>query len=341
MRSQYFFSNFGSRDVRNGQIQKALSLSKLFERIFGSGYVPVDVVRNKFSLRKVFTEFHKENVYLVSLGRNGIRLFAVFFLISAKVLFLRERPAVYYFVVGGWLGDLARKSLLIRIFLREAQVVLVETEGLARELRCLGLSAIVFPNFRSFQYEGSKRLSESTIRLCFCGRIREDKGVLVAMDLVDYMRSLGVEVLLDFFGVIDCEIEARFSSRLIPNVIQYKGTYSTENEAIQILRRYDFLVLPTSYYGECMPGVVVEAFCAGTPVICSDWRSMGEVVNDGRDGFVVGLHNFVSDAACILMKVKETNEYAKLSSESLNSARHKYSEDAALSILREVLVRFE
>jgi glycosyltransferase involved in cell wall biosynthesis len=52
------------------------------------------------------------------------------------------------------------------------------------------------------------------------------------------------------------------------------------------MREHDALVLPTFFPGEGYPGVVIEAYFAGIPVICSDWMSIPEIV-DGRQGILV------------------------------------------------------
>ena len=46
------------------------------------------------------------------------------------------------------------------------------------------------------------------------------------------------------------------------------------------LANYDALVLPTYYPGEGHPGVILEAYAAGIPVIASRWMGIPEVVPD-------------------------------------------------------------
>ncbi len=55
----------------------------------------------------------------------------------------------------------------------------------------------------------------------------------------------------------------------------------------RVLAEHDALVFPTWYEGEGMPGAVIEAMQAGLPVIASDWRSLPELVVDGRNGLLV------------------------------------------------------
>ncbi len=54
----------------------------------------------------------------------------------------------------------------------------------------------------------------------------------------------------------------------------------------RVLAEHDALVFPTWYEGEGMPGAVIEAMQT-LPVIASDWRSLPELVVDGRNGLLV------------------------------------------------------
>lgn len=336
MRNCYLFSNFGDTDVRNGQVQKALALKKLLGSRFCAEFFPVDVSRRVANLLKIFTRFRPDSIFCVSLGKNGIRVFALLYLLAASLLGKRRAPQLFYFVVGGWVYELARSSSLVQLFLRKTDAVFVETKSLASELSMLNVNAVVFPNFRSRLYENPKSMGTATIRLCFCSRIREDKGVLLAIDLVHLLLGGGKRVVLDFYGAIEPEFSDVFFSKLKEGVIQYKGFYHSEDEAIALMRQYDFIVLPTSYYGECMPGAVVEAFCAATPAITSDWRYMREIVDHGQNGLVIGLADFPRHAAAALMRVVDDGLYDRFSQKSLLKARSFYSELAAHDVLNAI-----
>jgi glycosyltransferase involved in cell wall biosynthesis len=316
----YMFANFGGADVRNGQVQKALALRTLFAKRLGADFTPVDLGTSRSNLRHVFANFRADNVYCVSLGRNGIRAFAFAYRLAARIAGRRRgRPKLYYFVVGGWLAQLAAQSPGLLRFLRQVDVTFVEAEGLAAELRRLGVNAQLFPNFRFRLFDAPKPLASGPVKLCFCARIRRDKGALLAAAMAQRMCAAGQATVLDFYGAIDGDFGAEFEACLRDDIVRYRGSYRTEDEAMEIMRAYDFLVLPTSYAGECMPGAVVEAFCVATPAVISDWRFNSEVVDDGRTGFVVGLKDFSTVAA-----------------ERLAKARRAYSEAAALEALNAI-----
>ena len=47
------------------------------------------------------------------------------------------------------------------------------------------------------------------------------------------------------------------------------------------------MLFPTFWKGEGFPGVIIDAFVSGLPVIASDWNMNAEVVVDGENGFVI------------------------------------------------------
>jgi glycosyltransferase involved in cell wall biosynthesis len=53
------------------------------------------------------------------------------------------------------------------------------------------------------------------------------------------------------------------------------------------LADYDVLVLPTFWKGEGYPGVIIEAFCAGVPVIATSLDGIKEIVSHGKNGLLV------------------------------------------------------
>jgi glycosyltransferase involved in cell wall biosynthesis len=333
MKKWYLFANFGTVEKRNGQIQKALALRTLLSQRFGADLVPVDLRARRLNLLEIAKGFRAAHTFCVSLGQNGIRAFAWVYLLCSKVYPRRWRPRIVYFVVGGWLPQFAASRPYLLRFLKELDTIFVEADGVAVELRKLGVQAQSFPNFRHRLFDRPKPAPGKPLRLCFCARIRHDKGPLLAIDMAEKLQSSGHPCILDFYGAIEPEIATEFQSRLRDGVISYRGSYESEDEAVAIMREYDFLLLPTSYHGECMPGALVEAFCAATPVIAADWRFMSEFVEHGTDGLVVALPQFAADAATEVVKVLREDKYAQLSRACLSRASHTYSEAAASSIL--------
>jgi glycosyltransferase involved in cell wall biosynthesis len=98
----------------------------------------------------------------------------------------------------------------------------------------------------------------------------------------------GTRVELDVYGhfLPDDPYEGRFRERCddVPSA-RFRGKLPNE-AVIPTLQEYDVFAFPTFYEGEGFPGVVVEAFAAGCPVLATDWNYNGEIVRSGVDGLL-------------------------------------------------------
>ena len=74
---------------------------------------------------------------------------------------------------------------------------------------------------------------------------------------------------------------------LLPNV-SYKGLLNlTSKEGYEELSKHDVFLFPTFYENEGFPGVVVDAYIAGLPIIATDWHFNAQFVKDGSTGVVI------------------------------------------------------
>lgn len=115
-------------------------------------------------------------------------------------------------------------------------------------------------------------------RFLFAGKLCPEKGIHTLVEVFSSLTDRGVT--LDLVG------EARGADRswwenlrrdLPPNV-QARGGL-TPGDLRAALPTYDCLLLPTQWTNEGYPGVVIEAFVAGVPVIVSDVPPITEIVD--------------------------------------------------------------
>ena len=72
-------------------------------------------------------------------------------------------------------------------------------------------------------------------------------------------------------------------------VVGYKGILTHEQVSAKLIS-YDALILPTFYEGEGYPGVILEAYSHGLPVIATRWRSIPEIV-DEESGLLISVRS--------------------------------------------------
>jgi glycosyltransferase involved in cell wall biosynthesis len=103
----------------------------------------------------------------------------------------------------------------------------------------------------------------------------KSKGIETILRSVPYLPS-GVKI--DLFGPLD-EYMAEDINCRGSQCVRYRGIL-TQREVMTRLWDYDALVLPTSHAGEGYPGVILEAFSHGLPVITTRWMSIPEIVDE-------------------------------------------------------------
>lgn len=128
-------------------------------------------------------------------------------------------------------------------------------------------------------------------KFVFLGHVNKDKGL-------DYLLSatqqLDASYTMDIYGPIQDPV---YHSVFEKNK-HYRGVLKKE-EVLPTLQNYDVLVLPSFYRGEGYPGVVIEAYSLGLPVIATRWRAIPELVQSGTTGLLIATHSVTELVAAI------------------------------------------
>jgi glycosyltransferase involved in cell wall biosynthesis len=187
------------------------------------------------------------------------------------------------------LGPLPR-ALVKQLFSRAS--MLLETRALVShfERRFPGSRCIWYPNSRPVD-PGAATRSPATPdrgarRFVFMGHVKRTKGV---GEILEASRHLGSrDVHIDVFGPpLDGFQLTAFEGY---ERVTYRGVIPPERVS-ETLRSYDALLLPTHHPGEGYPGVILEAYAEGLPVVTTRWRSIPEIVDDGVSGILIPPHD--------------------------------------------------
>lgn len=249
---------------------------------------------------------------------------------------------VTFFVVGCSLIEKLKNNKLKVKDYRALKCIYVQANKMKNELNDLGLGNVAkVSNFKTFQSGNTRphNYTNKPLKLFYIGRITPKKGIGLAIDAINELNRDGVNFTLDFFGPLDNEIKSTFLNQIDKTTyLNYCGILDLVNDkkVYQSLLKYDIFVFPSYWPGEAFPGVFIDSFIVGKPIIASDWHYNSEIVKDGYNGLL-----FASkDKNDLIIKLKAINNnrglLEKLSNNALKSSKN-YHTNYVLKVLDDVL----
>lgn len=111
-------------------------------------------------------------------------------------------------------------------------------------------------------------------RFVFIGHVKPTKGI---REIIAAGEQLDPAITVDIYGPLMDGIAERDFTGL--KTVRYCGVLPPE-EVIPTLRAYDALLMPTHLDGEGYPGVILEAYSAGIPVIATNCGAIPEILDE-------------------------------------------------------------
>lgn len=276
----------------DGQTIKTVSLYYALKESRMLGISCVDTYQIKISKTSFLLTLLKQMLVtkncIVMLSKKG--RFFLFPLLWIYITFLNGR--VFHYVVGGRLEDEYLNSPIIRFTIKKFERNWVESQSQALALKNMGLiNAEYLPNFKLIPILKKEDLvfqsPNSEFKFCTFSRVVKEKGILDAIEAIEELRQKGVECCLDIYGPIDKTFQEEFRNvlRSSGTWVKYKGIVPA-NKSVDVIKSYFMLLFPTTWSGEGMPGSIIDAYCAGVPVIARRWRHSEEIIENDVTGFL-------------------------------------------------------
>jgi len=136
-----------------------------------------------------------------------------------------------------------------------------------------------FPNTRPINDLINVNNRGKASRFCFVGKVWKEKGIDL---IISAAKKLPKEISIDIFGPITEEAFNEYFNNHINNnqaLVTYKGEIGRE-QILKTIANYDALLLPTRWITEGHPGVILESFSVGLPVIASNWNGIPELLDE-------------------------------------------------------------
>ena len=201
--------------------------------------------------------------------------------------------------------------------------------------------------FTQIGFDGKVRVFPNMIDLNGCGRTHRDRVALgVPKDRIvvlfvasHFTREKGVMELLraasivekihrDVFfvciggGALEGEMRAFCRRHRMEERVLFPG-FLSHDSILQYLNASDMFVLPS--YSEGFPFVILEAMSAGLPVVATPVGAIPEIVEDGRNGFLVGLRDAAALAEKIVFLAEDGALRKRMGRENLKKVGERYN----------------
>lgn len=243
---------------------------------------------------------------------------------------------IYYWVIGGSIANWIKDKRVKSEPYRRLKFFIVEGSDMKLTLGECGFDNVIhIPNFKDITYLPIKKQStDKRLHFVFLSRIMPEKGCDEIMQATRILlnEGLGDSFIVDFFGKIDNAYAKSFMSQVetISNV-SYNGFLDLrDTKNYDILSRYDIMLFPTYWHGEGFPGILIDAFIAGLPVIATDWSQNKDILKEGETGILIPVHD-VEALAEAMKKMIMNRDDLMLMSDKCQQLAKTYDTDEVLS----------
>lgn len=247
----------------------------------------------------------------------------------------KAKCTYHYAVLGTGVADNLDSSK--KKFLTLIDHIYVETPTARNKLVAAGFTQTTeMKNFKNYKTELSDIVNVShnfPIRLCMFSRIEKKKGFTNAISTINKLHLIKKEKIfeLDIYGLIEKDYEKEFENILKAyDFVTYKGI-ADPGEAVDILKEYSYLLFPTEYYTEGIPGTILDSFASGLPVIASRWKYCDDLIPN-ECGYKFDLGNY-NDLMNVLELVINNNPDINMRRACLEHSKEYVPEKAIIPLL--------
>lgn len=333
-RNIIFLGGIGKTNAFGGELSK----NKFLLNFLVSHNYSVKLV-NSHNARKCPFKLLKLFIYLFFLKRADLVIstsFGNIYWLIKLLYYLNPQRKVYYWCIGGTFHTRVVNGEFNIKYISYIKEIYVEAHLMKRTLSLCGLTNVkVVPNFKAVPYlPDIKKQDSEIVRFVFMSRICPEKGVDLIFECAKCLNTNHYDnkFTIDFWGINYYNNPQDFLAKINEfKNIRYCGELNlTNNSGYDVLSSYDVMLFPTFWYGEGFPGVVIDAFIAGLPVIISDWNFNTEIIENEKTGIVVKSNDV--DALLDAMKAMLDKKYnIKEMSRNCRNKAKSYDSDIVLS----------
>jgi len=254
-----------------------------------------------------FTYFRVKHISLHS-SRDYI-IFAPFIILIAKIfgktISLRKFGGEAWSVYSRAYG--IKKRILFFIF-SNFDFLFFEMKSIVNNFITINKNTFWFPNVREKPNIKLEK-KEFKKRFVFISQIFKEKGV---DEILEASLQLPKDYVIDLYGPIK---DNRYGEDYFKSYRVHYGGALNADEVLDTLSKYDVLLLPTYYKGEGYPGIVIESYSIGVPIIVTNLKGLSEITDNKKTGVIIEPKNVKELVEAILYF--NSKNYQKISQYAL------------------------
>ena len=266
-----------------------------------SSYCPSLVVIDTNKLRKSKIEIVKSIYHVIRNIRSSFIISTAppgAYTILRLFRFLPIKNMIYWVIGGSFANHIRNKKYPAKLY-RKLNYIIVEGKSMQDILEQHQFkNVITLPNFKKIEYIPPKKWERKDAQVCkfvFLSRISPLKGCDYIVEAARLLNDKGLEqkFTIDFFGKVDPDYQSKFEDSIssFPN-IKYNGFLDLRvTENYDVLADYDVMLFPTYLPGEGFAGILIDGFISGLPIIATKWNLNADIVEDGKTGTIVPVHD--------------------------------------------------
>ncbi len=244
---------------------------------------------------------------------------------------------ISYIVVGGYFPTAIKKGRLKSKVYKKLNKIIVQGNFLKHQLKEFINDDLisVFSNFKYYpNIEFPKREKLNLVKFVFVGRISAAKGVgeIIEASKKILVSNPELDFEVDFYG----PDEESFN---YTKICRYRGYLDFNNNpeyAYRRLNSYDCLLFPTTWVGEGFPGVIIDAYIAGLPVIATDWNINTEIIKDNLNGIIIPPNDIEALANGMLWILRNTTVAHEMGKYNQQLARNYHIDNVWVKLFSEI-----
>lgn len=202
-----------------------------------------------------------------------------------------DAQIIYWVIGGSFAKRIKEKEFSLSSYYRISKII-VEGESMCEDLSEYGLTNVdVLPNFKIIKDSfNKKKIPSYPVKFVFLSRIIPQKGCNLIIRAISELNKEGYadRFIIDFYGPIESSYRTIFLNAVqsSPNM-DYKGFLDLRNaDNYRTINTYDAMLFPTIWSGEGCPGIVIDAYIAGIPILASDWNLNKDYIKEKKTGLL-------------------------------------------------------